>query len=171
MTYDDLSTRKRVAMTGNQYLTAKGKIFYAEVYESALAASASIVFLIETPVSAKVVKGFFIAEADSGILVELYENTSASGGTNISPINMNRNSSNSCDTVAVESPTVSDYGTKLVTEITGSSGTWFSGGNPGFTESKPIVFKLNTKYAIKVTNTGASSCKVKVGVFFTEEDV
>lgn len=80
----------------------------------------------------------------------IYEDSTFTGGTPLTPINNNRNSSNTSNMTVVLAPTVTDVG-----DLLGSSSTGKAGVNPlqaegGNTERfREIILKRNTLYILK----------------------
>jgi hypothetical protein len=85
----------------------------------------------------------------------LYEGASVTGGTSITPVNKNRNSTTASQGVALLNPTVNTLGTKLLEQILiGGSGKKASGGQTG---SSDLILKPLTTYLFRLTNVNGTA--------------
>lgn len=85
----------------------------------------------------------------------IYEGTSATGGTSFTPINRNRNYTNSSQVAMIINPTVTALGTQLDAQILpGGSGKKSGGGTAGSLE---YVLKPLTNYLFRLTNVNGTA--------------
>jgi hypothetical protein len=86
--------------------------------------------------------------------VELFENTTFTGGTTVTTYNRNRNSTNTLDATVKEDPTILTDGTVLEDFQTGASG-----GRKGSSESrdKRWILKCSTYYLIRITSLNSTN--------------
>lgn len=84
----------------------------------------------------------------------LYEGSTVTGGTSITPLQMNRSSTTASQAVALLNPTVSSLGTKLLEQILiGGQGKKASGGDSGTAD---MVLKGLTTYLFRLTNVNGT---------------
>lgn len=84
----------------------------------------------------------------------IYENTVATGGTAFTPVNRNRNYTNSSQVAMITNPTITSLGTQLDAQIiAGGSGKKSSGGGAGTLE---YVLKPLTNYLFRLTNVNGT---------------
>lgn len=99
----------------------------------------------------------------------LYEGDSFSSGTAITPINRNRNSSNTSDMQTfVKGATSTPTGTIIDAGGIGSSGNPFSRTGGGAGENEELLLKPNTNYVLQLTPDGATICLLTL--FWYEEE-
>jgi hypothetical protein len=85
----------------------------------------------------------------------LYEGSSVTGGTSITPLQMNRASTTASQAVALLNPTVNSLGTKLLEQILiGGQGKKASGGD---VSSADMVLKGLTTYLFRLTNVNGTA--------------
>lgn len=85
----------------------------------------------------------------------LYEGSTVTGGTSITPLQMNRSSTTASQAVALLNPTVSSLGTKLLEQILiGGQGKKASGGDSGTAD---MVLKGLTTYLFRLTNVNGTN--------------
>lgn len=85
----------------------------------------------------------------------LYEGSSVTGGTSITPLQMNRASTTASQAVALLNPTVNSLGTKLLEQILiGGQGKKASGGD---INSADMVLKGLTTYLFRLTNVNGTA--------------
>ena len=162
--YNNFSTRWRVAYSPEEYGTLDSLCFYAE-YTGSVASNSVATLGISVPTN-YAPKGRFMEEATGPVIIRVKEGATFTGGSAINAINLSRNSSNVDHITFVSNPTVTDEGSTLITEVEGSGSQTSSA--PGFSSRTHIELKLDTKYAITVTNGGASAVNFKVGLYFIE---
>jgi hypothetical protein len=84
----------------------------------------------------------------------LYENASVTGGTSITPINKNRNSTIASQGVALLNPTVNSLGTMILSQILiGGEGKKASGGT---IDGSDLILKPLTTYLFRLTNVNGT---------------
>lgn len=136
-----------------------GRAFYAyKIYPSSapLTAGSNIDIAMATPsgvIPHVMVDGLCLGDAE----LYLYEGATASGGTQFTPINRNRNYavSNVSQAAMVINPTVSALGTQLDAQIiAGGAGKKSSGGTAGSLE---YVLKPLTTYLFRLTNVNGTA--------------
>lgn len=106
---------------------------------------------IQIPPSATVeIHLTFEIVTDTGLQFEFFEDAAASNGSQIMPVNNNRNSPTSALTQVFEDPIVTSDGTKLAEE---RIGTATSGGTIGEADrdEDEFILKIGSMYLIKIT--------------------
>ena len=84
----------------------------------------------------------------------LYENASVTGGTSITPLNKNRNSTIASQGVALLNPTVNSLGTMILSQILiGGEGKKASGGT---VDGSDLILKPLTTYLFRLTNVNGT---------------
>ena len=84
----------------------------------------------------------------------LYENASVTGGTSITPLNKNRNSTTASQGVALLNPTVNSLGTMILSQILiGGEGKKASGGT---VDGSDLILKPLTTYLFRLTNVNGT---------------
>lgn len=114
----------------------------------------SIVFSITTPDSAKWLHMTFEIEGTSQTEIEVREDAAVSGGDAASPINNNRNSSNSTVATIVKNPTISNQGTQIYIQSSGKAGTTPARADTlGFNKrEREIILKQNSTTLFKIVS-------------------
>jgi hypothetical protein len=85
----------------------------------------------------------------------LYENAVVTGGTSITAINKNRNSTTASQSAALSNPTVTSLGTPILSQILiGGEGKKAGGGDVG---SSDLILKPLTTYLFRLTNVNGVS--------------
>jgi hypothetical protein len=111
-------------------------------------------------------------EGDIDMLV--YEGTTTSAdGAAVSVFNVNRNSSNTPDTVLTTGPTVTDVGTLIHTQWIPPSATGVGqspAGVVGETNGEEWVLKPSTKYLVRITNNSGSTISYRYEMLWYEID-
>ena len=135
----------------------EGKSFALGVvrdFANPLAAGASIDIAIAFP--AGVAPSISIAGLCAGnAMGYLYEGASVSGGTSITPINKNRDSTTASQGVALLNPTVASLGTTILSQILiGGEGKKASGGN---VDGSDLILKPLTTYLFRLTNVNGTA--------------
>ena len=96
----------------------------------------------------------------------LYEGATVSGGTALTTINLNRQSTNASNSAALLNPTVSATGTLLGTYILiGGVKKKASGGD---ISSASLIFKPLTTYLLRMTNVSGSAQAAQIEVTWYE---
>lgn len=111
----------------------------------------------------------FICDVECGGDAEIYvyEDTVASGGTAITPINRNRRSTNTCQAVAVHTPTVSSVGTLIDSSLlAGGGGKKSAGGSGGF--GGEFVMEYSKNYLVRVKNTSGAAQPLNIIIWLYE---
>jgi hypothetical protein len=117
--------------------------------------------LFVTPDTATHAHWALTAQSTGVATVELYEGTTATGGTAVTIWNRDRNSAKTAGVTVFHTPTVTDAGTKMSTRWIGGTGfrTDVSGEHRGDSE---FILKQNTKYLVRAT-ANTDSIKVAIG--------
>jgi len=106
---------------------------------------------ITTPSSGHVVINFSISTS-GGATAELFEGSTFTGGTTLTPINTNRGSTNTSALGVVYNPSISSDGTSIGTQQWGTSyRARMSGGDSS--QSEGIILVADTKYLFRLTST------------------
>jgi len=152
-----------------------GNAYYVEMISADLADGSSCTLGISVDTGGnKVPHGRFSVSVGGKAVCYLNEGVTFTGGSAITPYNINRNSDSLPTHSFVENPTVSDEGTNIETDFEGSSsdGRPFSNSaEPGSGEKEFWVLKKQTKYIVKVTNLSGSAINVKIGYTFHDHDI
>ena len=114
---------------------------------------------IATPNTTKWAHFTFTATSDASVTVSLYEATSLAhvGGNAITPVNQNRNSSNTSGLTICHTPTGSGDGTLI---YNWTAGTDHPTGEGGTATRNEIILKQNTAYLLRIA--GASGDVVNI---------
>ena len=145
--------------------------FTAIIDTGSISAAYDIAFTTPSVASGKYIhwRPIGITSSAEYVQVVTYEGDSFSSGTTVTPINRNRNSTNTSTMQAfVKNATATPTGTQIDIFGVGSTGnpTSRSGGADGSLDE--IVLKPNTNYVITLTPAGATSCTLKL--FWYEEE-
>lgn len=109
---------------------------------------ATIDFAIETPDTTKFTHMTFEVEGNQELLIQIYEDSDFDAdGSAVTPVNNNRNSSNTSTLTVQSDPTVNSAGTLIEAQQKGANRTVGIIGR-----NKEIVLKRNTKYLFRITN-------------------
>lgn len=142
--------------------------------ELALASAASAYLGFTTPPSGEKYihwRPTGVSSTESGVVVKVFEGDSFTGGTDITPFNRNRLSSNTSDMQSFKKGVTSTpTGVLVGLASVGSGGNAVSssGGGSSGAENE-IVLKQNTNYVIELENIGAVSTDVSLNLFWYEE--
>jgi len=145
-----------------------GGRYFSIVYQiSALAAAGAVELGLTAPATGNIhLLPFSVSTSANTVQASLYENISYTGGSAVTPVNLNRNTSAAATLTASKGATATTSGTPLDTVMaTTSSGTVKS--------SLPtIVLDQGILYVLEITNIGATTAtNVDVVVTFYERDV
>lgn len=103
---------------------------------------------------------------------EVKESAAFSGGSAITPVNNNRNSTKTSTLAVVSGPSVTDTGTSLLRVAFGVTGAGFfnpgSGGEGG--RENELILKRNTKYLFQITSNTASNVISYHAFWYEHED-
>ena len=128
----------------------RGYHFYIGSY-AVLNSGGSVIFAVTTPNTNEWVHMRFVVDATTTTKVEVYEDSSVTGGTPQTPINSNRNSSKQASLSVVLNPTVNSLGSLIDSNKFGSSSKPSVFGGDVAREDE-IVLKQNTTYIYKFTS-------------------
>lgn len=170
-----LSSSKDAVLTTN-YLDdyiVRGNVFSVSLAQ-AFTAGTAIYFTSEISAPDELTAAFLLpiqANPTEGFLIlNIYEDTEYTGGTPITPVNRNRNSSNTAKTTVLAGATGATEGTLIYTGVFGSaaSGGFFGGSSGGGTgnSANSIVVDMNKKYLYELTNSETAT--VGINAEFTE---
>lgn len=175
--FTDSFTGALVTLNGDHHYIHSGKAYMVPRREASVAAAASINAVLTTPATSgdstdKYIhyRPEVITSSASGVRIELYEGSTTTGGSAITPQQMNRNYTNTSVVTVVHGATISSAGTLLASVAIGSTGTptQRSGGASG--DTKEFVLKPGTKYSIVITNIGSGATDIDYNLFWYEED-
>lgn len=151
----------------------KGMAFTALIDTGSISSAYHVAFTTPTDASGKYIhwRPIGITSSSNYVDITLKEETSytIAGGTDVTPINRNRNST---ATSAMQSfkAGVTNAGTGTIIDLTGigSTGGFFSlsGGADGANEE--LLLKPNTDYVLTITPSGVTTCNLKL--FWYDED-
>lgn len=148
--------------TDHKYIH-EGK-FYQYALKFTVSAGGIYNFVFTTPAASSAYIHFRPAKVSTSgdkVDIELYEGCSTSGGTVVTPVNHNRNSTSAATMIVAYNVSVTSNGTLLSPSyIAGSAGVGGtrSGGETG--QENEWVLAPATKYCDKFTNGGTATCTV-----------
>lgn len=95
---------------------------------------------------------FEVTTNNGKITIETFENTTFTGtGTQLNPLNNNRNSAKTSDVLFRLNPTITSAGDPIRKLIIGSSSSSNRSGG-SVTRNKEVIFKPSTNYLLRITN-------------------
>lgn len=147
-----------VMIDETHHLIHEGKHFFIVGYDD-LAISGTTVFALTTPAGSTRVHMTFLYSADGSYTLEVYENASVTGGTATTPVNNDRNSSNTSSVTVVKNPTVSSNG-DLLEQIKVGSNVKFA-GTEQISRENEMILKPSTTYLYRVTANEALTLTYK----------
>mgnify|MGYP003126151019 FL=1 len=155
-----------VTVISSQHRLIHDGMFFSGWFRNATLASGSKLYLgISVPASTYPHMQVVQVTADEGGLeVELYENSTYSGGSAVTMVNRNRNSSKTLSTSVVSAPTVTTEGTLIDFHILPEQG---AGGHSGVNtkeEFGELALSSSTDYLIAVDNTTATTRDVTINI-------
>jgi hypothetical protein len=136
----------------------EGMCFYGYLTND-VAAAGSKGMLITTPDTTTWAHLSFVIESEREGSIALYEDvTTSNDGSALTEFNMNRNSATAATTVLHSDPTITDYGTPLLS-IVKIAGTplVFPTQNSVWGRNQPLVLDQNKKYLLLYTNLDVSN--------------
>lgn len=125
--------------------TANGRVFEILSYEL-LNNSEIKAFAVTTPTNKTINLGF-IVRGGQDFTVEIFENASVTGGTAVTPVNLNRRTSKTSSVIVVDEPTINNEGTLLFGYAAGNNSSTGNIYNRG-----QLILKKNTTYLYKITS-------------------
>lgn len=149
----------------DSYEVTLGYRFSAFTLETVSATSGTSIIVL-TSNSVKTCFAWFSIEVDKAGLYELYENPVCSGGSAITAINNNRNSSITADLTLVHNPTIATVGTFMGAHIIGST-TGGASKSGGSSTVNKYELKLNTSYMLRFT-ADADNTRATQGIYWRE---
>lgn len=129
-------------------------------YENFATVESGVTYSVEilTPDTAKWLHMEFIVKTDAGCVIELVEGAAAStGGTVVTAINNNRNSSNVSGAIIKSGVTPGAGGTSLLKRHIGSGSNPIQASPGEGQRSNEIILKQNTRYILKMTSEAAGN--------------
>jgi hypothetical protein len=156
-TYDRIDLRLR-----------EGRVFALGVvldFANPLGANSSIDIGIAWPAGVTPEISFFgLCQGDA--IGFLYEGSSLSGGTPITPVALNRDLNIASEAVAISAPTVNSLGTMVLKQILiGGTGKKAGGGETG---SSNLILKPLTTYLVRLTNANGTAHAAEMVLEWTE---
>lgn len=144
-------------ISGDMLRLKEGRIFGVGVvydFVTPLGAGASIDIGIAWPAGVEPVVSFAGLCAGDAIGF-LYEGASLSGGTALTPVKLNRASTNTSQAAVVLNPTVGSTGNLVLKQLLlGGSGKKAGGGDVG---SSNLILKPLTSYLVRITNANGTA--------------
>ena len=142
---------------GHHYFLDGSKSFTnAEVFD----------FTVVTPNSSKWLHMVFQIEGTGGVILEIKEGAATDvAGTVVTPINNDRNSSNTSDSVVRTGDTFTSEGTTLYTQQTGANQK-----AGAISRNREIILKQNTTYIFRLTNATALANQITYAAEWYEEE-
>lgn len=123
-----------------------------------LNADGTLIFSATTPNTTKWAHTIWFIQSTTTLTVEVYEEATVTGGSSVTALNSNRNSTNTSNLTILKDPTISVAGTKIASTKFGTAGTNkvpAIGGN--FERENEIILKQNTTYVWKITSNADSN--------------
>lgn len=136
------------------YKIHKGNHYNVNDYDiSPLGAGATVEFVMTTPDTATQVHLKFETFSSTGATIELYEGTSGvTGGTNITPRNNNRQSTNKSSVTLIKDPTIAVDGVRASGFLAGAN------RNGGSSEiNTELILDRNQSYLVRITSLASSN--------------
>lgn len=137
----------------------EGHHYFIQNYTS-VANGATYEFVISTPDSTTLSHFNYKVDVEDDTTFVLTQGVTASGGTPITPINNDLNSSNVSTLTWVHTPTSSTGGSIIATQRMGNSVGAVSVIGGSVRSDGEIILRRNTKLSIKITNNASASKKV-----------
>lgn len=136
-------------------------------YVDGLSVGDTVEFTVTTPDTTTWAHMSYELESITGGKLEIFEGTTGvSGGTTITPINNNRNSTNTSTLTILLDPTaITDDGTSL--------GIYLAGANRGsgqIRRDKELILKQNTTYLFRFTSTANSNSLGYIAKWYEHAD-
>ena len=145
----------------------QGTYFTVSHLFSAVSAGADAELLVRFPAG---VTGHMVMKVSAGAdaTVQLFEAPTASAdGTAITPINHNRQSTNTADSTAFYGPTITDDGTRLHSEFLPGGGI-LAPGAILTVNTEQFVLAAGSDYLFRVTNDGAGAENISIDTSYYE---
>jgi len=137
-----------------------GNSFFAQVIDDSMAADDVLMLLLVTADSDDWVHLIWGVNVTAESKIEFFEGvTYSSAGSDVTPVNRNRNSANTSATTAKKNPTITDNGTLLETLFCGTTGLHLTESSNSRNENEWIL-KPDTKYLLKVTALGSMKARL-----------
>lgn len=148
------------ALEGNSFVVGHTYPFSAKLADGA---NFQIAIAFGSGVEPKLnIEGICVGDA----MGYLYENATVSGGTSLTPVNVNRTSTNTSNSAVLLNPTVSSTGTLLGQYLlVGGTKKKATGGD---ISSAAFVLKPLTTYLLRMTNVSGSAQAAQIDVFWYE---
>jgi hypothetical protein len=144
----DSSTHSLQTIMYNHHEIHNGSHYFIANYDDNFDNDAPIEFVVTTPDTTQQIHMTFSISAYKQLNLDVYENTAGvTGGTNVNPLNNNRNSSNTSNLTVVSMPTAITtdgdflFGEAVATDKTGGF----------FDRNNEIILKRNTSYLFRFT--------------------
>jgi hypothetical protein len=149
----DLTTGAFATIAYEHHEIHSGSHFFISGFEE-LDNAVSINFGITTPNTTKWLHMTFEVSGTSQTEFYVYEGSTISGGTAVTPVNNNFNSDTISGATVVKNPTVSANGTLKFSTSRGLAGATPSKADTAgfFTRSRELVLKQNTTYVFRITS-------------------
>ena len=148
----------------------KGIAYKAIINTGSISAAYDIGFTTPTVASGKYIhwRPIGITSSADYVDIQLTEDETISGGTTVTPVNMNRLTTHTSDMQAfAKGVTCTPAGTLIDSTGIGSSGNPTAKAGGGAGAEQEIVLKQNTKYCITLTPDSATTCILQL--FWYEE--
>ena len=132
----------------------------------------TVEFVIETPTDRDIHMSFAYT-SNKAFTMEAWEDVTYTGGTDTTPVNSNRQSTNSSALVVKKNPTTVDTtgATKIIESIAiGTGGRRFNPTEVLSSRENEIVLKRGTKYYYKLTSDEDGATVTYYGSWYEEEE-
>lgn len=147
-------------------LTHAGKFFFTEINNDSLSDNDTLEYYIEPN---NVVTHLRVVGHTSGTSrLEIFEDTTVTAaGTSVTPVNMNRKSSNTANTAVYRDPTVDADGNVIYSTLNpgGRRNRSFGSESGGFEE---LILDDEKAYLIRLTNLGGGGAEAALALSFYE---
>lgn len=158
----DVSTHTLQTIEYEHHEIHAGSHFSIADYDTSVASAETLEFVVVTPNTAKWAHMVFQFASTLGATLEVFEGSSAVvGGTPVTPLNNNRNSSTESVLTVIKEPTSITDGTRIAGFMAGA------GRTAGFsTRDKEFILKQNTTYLFRFTSLANSNAWSFVGEWY-----
>lgn len=132
----------------------------------------TIIFGVTTPDTAKWSHMLFRMISTSQAEFQVHEGATIAGGSSATPINNNRNSSNTSVLTVVKDPTISVAGDLIYSQSYGAAGTGFFGTDQGgfAKRDNEIILKQDTTYTFTITSRDDDNIISYLGEWYEHTD-
>lgn len=166
----DKSTRAMTTIDYPHHEVHNGRHYSVSGFTT-LEATQDIEFVTATPNTTRWAHMFFAITATGKTSLTVYEDcTAADDGTQITPINSNRNSSNTADIIVSQDPTMTYHGPVIYTQKFGFVDTPSKSRGGEDRAEFEFILKQNSKYLWSITSDNNANSVSYLGYFYEHTD-